>query len=74
MSADDGIYLRKFKDGWRVVHSQCVENAFESPKAMREYFSGSPLFKTEGKAWKYARKLQKEADEKMGTEYGIREI
>lgn len=71
MSDDSGIYIHKVRNGWRVVHAPCIENAFESKKAMREYFSGSPLFKTEDKAWKYARKLAKEVE---WTEYGISEV
>ncbi len=75
MSADDGVYIHKFRNGWRVVHGQCLENAFESSQAMRDYFSGSPLFKTEESAQKYARKLYKKAIDDFGyVEYGINEV
>ncbi len=28
MSADNGIYILQTKDGWRVVHAQCIENLY----------------------------------------------
>jgi len=28
MSADNGIYIHKFKDGWRVIHAQAIENIY----------------------------------------------
>lgn len=28
MSADNGIYILQSKDGWRVVHAQCIDNLY----------------------------------------------
>jgi hypothetical protein len=75
MSADNGIYIHHFKDGWRVVHGQAVENAFEGGTSMDDYFSDGKVFKTEDEAWKYARKLYKKIMGGFGIiEYGISEI
>ncbi len=84
MSADNGIYIHKFRHGYKVVHAQCIENIYwwkengkmvkkdkQNPKILYDYFKGSPIFKTEGKALKYAFKLYK----KYGyVEYGVCEI
>jgi hypothetical protein len=82
MSADNGIYLHHFENGWRVVHGQCIENICYKPdkdgynqKELKRYFAESPLLKTEDEAWKYARKLYKEVLDDFGhTEYGIQVV
>jgi len=75
MSSDNGIYIHNFRNGWRVVHGQCIENVLESKKAMREYFSDSPLFKTANKAMIFAWKLYKKTIKEYGIiEYGIQLI
>ncbi len=79
MSADNGVYLHKFKEGWRVVHGQAVENINYKPekdgynhKELHDYFSESPVFKTEIAAMTYAMKLYKKYMDRYGcVEYGI---
>ena len=75
MSADNGIYLHKFRDGWRVTHAQAIENIYwkrgknkYNYRILKQYFKDSPLFKTEKKALNYAFKLYKEIG---WTEYGV---
>jgi hypothetical protein len=80
MSADNGVYIHKFRNGWRVVHSQCVENIYWNPgkdgynhKELRKYFAGSPLFSKEEYALAYATKLYKDVVGEFGyVEYGIK--
>lgn len=36
MSADNGIYIAKFKDGYRVAHIQAVDNLDFFPKGSQE--------------------------------------
>ena len=75
MSADNGIFIHHFKDGWKVVHGQAVENALESEEAMIDYFEDGETFSTEDEAWKYAQKLYEEIIKRVGiVEYGIQEI
>ena len=80
MSADNGIYIHKFRNGWKVCHAQAIENITNeadksgyNKKILYEYFKDSPIFKTQAKALKYAAKLY---DEIMNSdcpiiEYGI---
>lgn len=54
MSADNGIYVAKFKNGWKVIHSQCVdgnifyyrENTKARKKVIKTYFKDAKLLKT----------------------------
>jgi hypothetical protein len=87
MSADDGIYIAKFPDGYRVTYAQCIENIDYFPpgskkrkKELKSYFGKSPVFPKRKDAWKYASKLyhqMAEEEEKYGMfgvfilEYGI---
>ena len=75
MSADNGIYIHKFRNGWRICHAQAIENIFWKAgknkynyKILKDYFKGSPLYKTEGGAMAAAKKLY---DEAGYLEYGI---
>jgi len=78
MSADNGIYIHKFRDGYKVIHAQCIENIYwkrgknkYNYRVLKEYFKESPLFNELKKALDYADKLY----EKAGwTEYGICEV
>jgi hypothetical protein len=81
MSADNGIYIHKFSNGWRVAEAGAIENIFwdekkqelgstYNQKELKRYFGSSPLFKTEQAALNYAWKLSKE----IATEYGIQEV
>ena len=86
MSADNGVYIHRFRNGWRVAEGQAVENIYWNArkkemgeaynhKALRDYFSNSPLFKTEEDAWRYAQRLYKLIMDEFGiVEYGIQVI
>jgi hypothetical protein len=37
MSADNGIYIAKFKDGYRVTHAQAIENVDYYKVGTKEY-------------------------------------
>jgi hypothetical protein len=75
MSADNGIYIAQFPDGYRVCHGQAIENidyfpegAAERKDVLKDYFGQSPIFDTLSKAQEYAQQLE---DEYEWTEYGI---
>ena len=82
MSSDNGIYLHKFRNGWRVVHTQAIDNIYFKPdksgynqRILRKVFQDSPLFKTRKRALNYAVKLYDKAIKEYGwTEYGICEV
>lgn len=90
MSADNGIYIAKFPDGYRVCYAQAIENIDYFPKGskkrkheLKSYFGSSPLLGNEEEAQKYAFDLYHQMDEeekKYGMygvfilEYGIRYI
>jgi hypothetical protein len=74
MSADNGIYIAKFPDGYRVTNSGAIENCWYYPEdsvdrkqTLKDYFGDSPLFPIEEEALLYAYKLSKEGY----TEYGV---
>ncbi len=76
MSADNGIYVHEFADGWRVCHAQCIENIYwEADQSgynqteLAEYFEKSSLYKTKDDAIKAAVDLAEEHDWML--EYGI---
>ena len=74
MSADNGIYIWEFPDGFRVCHGQAIENLSFYPEGTPEwknewisYFWSSQIYKTVDEALKEARRLS----DKFDTEYGI---
>lgn len=76
MSADNGIYVAEFPDGYRVCYGSCIENVFYWPEGtpeykncLREYFCNSPVFPLEHMAASYAWAKYKELD--YQTEYGV---
>ena len=86
MSADNGIYIVQFPDGFRVAYAQCIENIDYHPKSTRKrkdtlkaYFGSSEVYQSEKDANEYAMKLYREMekDERangMGffiLEYGV---
>lgn len=86
MSADTGIYIAKFPEGYRVTNVvQCIENIDYFPegskrrkKELKSYFGYSAVFATEkeafDKAWEIYRQFEKdEEDFGMGCpiEYGV---
>ena len=61
MSADNGIYIGKFDDGYRVIHAQAIEHCEGSPDDdvtlayINNYFGEAKLLKTSDEAWNEAR-------------------
>lgn len=84
MSADNGIYVTQWNDGFRVCHAQAIENLDyfrESSEFWRAeqvlLFGNSPVFKTREEALKKAGEMELEilADEYCPIlEYGISTI
>jgi hypothetical protein len=79
MSADNGIYIAKFSDGYRVTEAQAIENLDYFPEGSKErkhellcYFGESEVYKTEDEAYKKAYEIEDKNDERGDwTEYGI---
>ena len=80
MSADNGIYIHKFSDGWRVVETQAIDNIYweadgsgYNSRELWDYFKKSPLFQTKAEALTYASELYDEImeDDFPILEYGI---
>ena len=75
MSSDNGIYIARFSDGYRVIHAQCIDNIFYFPEGSKErkevianFFGQEKPFSTEKEGWEKAKQLYKEEDY---IEYGI---
>jgi hypothetical protein len=75
MSADNGIYIVEFPDGFRVAHCQAIENIDYYPEGSKErkemlksYFGKSKVYKKFKKANKKAWKM---AQDYTILEYGI---
>ena len=75
MSADNGIYIAKFLDGYKVIEASAIDNLDFYPKGSEEnrkewqsYFGKAKTFKTEAEAVHYAYELYRECDI---CEYGI---
>ena len=75
MSADNGVYIVKFPEGYRVVHAQAIDNIDYFPKGSKErkrvlkqYFGKSKVFENVEDAYKEATKLY---DEIIGDAFGI---
>lgn len=78
MSADNGIYIAKFPDGYRVCHGQAIENIDYYPAGSKErkvtlktYFGTSELFAERIPAILAAHEMAKGYEI---LEYGICEI
>ena len=63
MSADNGIYIGVFDDGYRVIEAQAIDNCEGSPDDetmlayIHNYFKHAKLLSDRGEAWQAARKL-----------------
>ena len=79
MSADDIVAIAEFPDGFRVVHTQCIENITyhkagnkEWHKTLDDYFGKAKCYKTNAECFQEALRLEKKAIDDMGfPEYGI---
>ena len=90
MSADNGIYIGHFPDGYRVIHAQAIENCDDHKEFPQEltdasrvvYYGKSPLFVSRDEVWNEARRIydSMRADDNADgwlpfvLEYGISEI
>ncbi len=80
MSADNGIYIHKFRNGWAVVHAQAIENIYNihggyNQDMLKRYFKGAQRFPTEHDAFAEANRMYKEIMKDNFSpicEYGIR--
>ena len=81
MSADNGIYIAKFPDGYRVAYAQNIDNVdyflegtHERKEQLKNYFGDSQLFATEKEAADHAWNMYDEFMKEDGIgyiEYGI---
>ena len=82
MSADNGIYIGVFDDGYRVIEAQAIDNCEGSPDDettlayIHNYFSRAKLITDREEAWQTARDIYDEMrlDDFAVLEYGISEI
>jgi hypothetical protein len=84
MSADNGIYVAKFPDGYRVAYAMAIDNIDYFPvgsrkrkKELYNYFGGSEVFNTKDAAFANAYMLYEafmEDDDFCILEYGIQFI
>ena len=84
MSSDNGIYILVTKDGFRVVHTQAIDNIYYDADEsgfnkyyLYHYFKDSDIYSSRDVAWKKAHKLYDEImqdDFCPFVEYGISEI
>ena len=75
MSADNGIYIAKFPEGYRVAYAAAIENLTTHPEGsderknvLREYFGESPIIDSIEEAVSYAKELEKKYEY---LEYGV---
>jgi len=75
MSSDNGIYIVKFPDGYRVTEASAIDNIDYDPvgskerkETLRDYFDGCFVFPTLNEALQEAVKIH---DTFGYTEYGI---
>lgn len=81
MSADNGIYIVKFPDGYRVTYAMAIDNidyfpigSKERKQELKTYFGDSKIFATLEDAYSEAFKMEKqfrESEDCIYLEYGI---
>lgn len=78
VSADNGIYIVKFPDGYRTVHAQAIENidffpagSKERKEQLKAYFGEAKVYKSRRGSINYAYKL---AEGYPFLEYGISDL
>ncbi len=78
MSADNGIYVAEFKNGYRVIEASAIDNLYyhsknskENKEVWHEYWDKAKVFKTKEEALLYAHEL---AEECYILEYGVNYI
>lgn len=77
MSADNWIYIAKFNDGYRVIHTQNIENLSYHPIGTKEreeelddYYGWETAYKTKEEAYVRAMKMEEQWN-KDEEEFGI---
>jgi ADP-dependent phosphofructokinase/glucokinase len=75
MSADNGIYIAKFLDGYKVIHTTNIddlnyypEGSKENIKVWKEFFERAKTFKTHSEAVHHAYEIYRTM---TYVEYGI---
>jgi len=75
MSADNGIYIAEFEDGYRAIYASAIDNidyykigTTRWKRQLDLYFGHAVVFETEPEALVHAKMLYKKAGY---TEYGI---
>lgn len=82
MSADNGIYVAKFPDGYRVAHCQCIEdvdfyaaNTFGRKSVLKVKFGRSKVYATKNEALLAGHEMEQEIRESDWPgnilEYGV---
>lgn len=82
MSADNGIYIAKFPDGYRVAHAAAIDNldyypegSEERKQVLKDYFGDAKVFQTHEEAYSEAKRIEKEwvkdDEDFCFLEYGI---
>lgn len=78
MSADNGIYIAEFSDGFRVIHARAIDNLGFFPigspaeeEEWKRYFGDAKKFETIEDAQRYAFELADEVQQWGYLEYGI---
>jgi len=87
MSADNGVYILKSKDGYRVTHAQAIDNLWYweedeskrfkelNPKYLKIYFEDCKVVSTNIEALSEAKKMAIEINRQgLPLEYGIQFI
>jgi len=80
MSADNGIYIGVFDDGYRVIHAQAIDNCEGDDDVtlayIHTYFKNAKVISDRAEAWQAARDIYDEMglDDFAVLEYGISEI
>lgn len=78
MSADNGVYVAKFRDAYRVAYAHAIENCNYYEPGTKEwftelqtYFGGAPAYKTRDAAMKKGWELSLEISQDGPLEYGL---
>ena len=79
MSADNGVYIAKFPEGYRVAYTMCIDNVDYYPEGskqrrneLKKVFDRTPIFQARESAWLEAVRIYEEFDDYI--EYGIMDI
>lgn len=74
MSSDNGIYIAKFKDGYRVIEAGAIDNltfypngSVEEKEIWRQYYGNAKVYKSKLDALAAAIEISNETY----TEYGV---